>query len=98
MTMQPDTLIRRERVMGILNIKTQMKFRELLRKGLIPPAIGCYKKEQVWSNSIVQEYRRHMEVKEESFSNDLMYSVCIDGFTRLMDAGSMVIEVESETD
>lgn len=39
-----------------------------------------------------------MEIKEESFSNDLMYNVCIDGFTRLMDAGSMVIEVESETD
>ena len=44
--------------MGALGIKTEVEFRKMLKEGLIPPAVGQFKRTHLWSNSIVQTFRK----------------------------------------
>ena len=42
--MTPDFLVDRKVVMGALGIKTEVEFRKMLKEGLIPPAVGQFKR------------------------------------------------------
>ena len=59
--MTPDFLVDRKVVMGALGIKTEVEFHKMLKEGLIPPAVGQFKSTHLWSNSIVQTFRKYAQ-------------------------------------
>ncbi len=86
--MTPDFLISRDKVMGILDVKSATKFNKLKKDGAIPPAIGQFKRTHLWSNTIVQEFKKTADRKGVGYSRDLVETVCCEGLIRLTDNGT----------
>ena len=87
--MTPDFLVDRKVVMGALGIKTEVEFRKMLKEGLIPPAVGQFKKTHLWSNSIVQTFRKSVQELGVKGSRELVEEVYCDGLVRLTSQGTM---------
>ena len=87
--MTPDFLIERKSVMGALNIKSDTEFRKMLDDGLIPPAVGRYKRVHLWSNTIVQTFRKYAQELGVKGSRELVEKVYCDGLIRLTSEGTM---------
>ena len=87
--MTPDFLVDRKNVMGALGIKTEVEFRKMLKEGLIPPAVGQFKRKHLWSNSIVQTFRKCAQELGVRGSCELMEEICCDGLIRLTSQGTL---------
>ena len=87
--MTPDFLIERKVVMGALGIKTEVEFCKMLNEGLIPPAVGKFKRTHLWSNSIVEAFRKCAQELGVKGSRELVEEVCCDGLVRLTSQGTM---------
>ena len=87
--MSPDFLVERKVVMGALGIKTEVEFRKMLNEGLIPPAVGKFKRTHLWSNSIVQTFRKCAQELGVKGSRELVEEVYCDGLARLTSQGTM---------
>ena len=87
--MTPDFLVERKVVMGALGIKTEVEFRKMLNEGLIPPAVGKFKRTHLWSNSIVQIFRKYAQELSVKGSRELVGEVYCDGLVRLTSQGTM---------
>ena len=87
--MTPDFLIERKVVMGALGIKTEVEFRKMLKEGLIPPAVGQFKRTHLWSNSIVQTFRKFAQELGVKESRELVEEICCDGLIRLTSQGTL---------
>jgi len=81
--MKPDFLICRKKVMAILEIHSQPKFYELLKKGCIPPAWGQSKRTHLWSNALIHDINAKMLETGESFSKEMTDSLLIEALLRL---------------
>ena len=87
--MTPDFLVDRKNVMGALGIKTEVEFRKMLKEGLIPPAVGQFKRTHLWSNSIVQTFRKCAQGLGVKGSRELVEEICCDGLIRLTSQGTL---------
>ena len=87
--MTPDFLVDRKVVMGALGIKTEVEFRKMLKEGLIPPAVGQFKWTHLWSNSIVQTFRKSAQELGVKGSRELVEEICCDGLIRLTSQGTL---------
>ena len=87
--MTPDFLVERKVVMDALGIKTEVEFRKMLNEGLIPPAVGKFKRTHLWSNSIVQTFRKCAQELGVKGSRELVEEVYCDGMVRLTSQGTM---------
>ena len=87
--MTPDFLVDRKNVMGALGIKTEVEFRKMLKEGLIPPAVGPFKRNHLWSNSIVQTFRKSAQELSVKGSRELVEEICCDGLIRLTSQGTL---------
>ena len=87
--MTPDFLVDRKNVMGALGIKTEVEFRKMLKEGLIPPAVGQFKRTHLWSNSIVQTFRKSAQELGVKGSRELVEEICCDGLIRLTFQGTL---------
>ena len=87
--MTPDFLVDRKNVMGALGIKTEVEFRKMLKEGLIPPAVGQFKRTHLWSNSIVQTFRKSAQKLGVKGSRELVEEICCDGLIRLTSQGTL---------
>ena len=87
--MTPDFLVERKVVMGALGIKTEGEFRKMLNDGLIPPAVGKFKRTHLGSNSIVQTFRKCAQELGVKGSRELVEEVYCDGLVRLTSQGTM---------
>ena len=87
--MTPDFLVERKIVMGSLGIKTEVEFRKMLNEGLIPPAVGKFKRTHLWSNSIVQTFSKCAQELGVKGSRELVEEVYCDGLVRLTSQGTM---------
>ena len=83
--MNPDFLITREIAMGILDINNPNKFRDMIGDGLVPPAFGQYKRNHLWSNAIVRDFKSRMDNSGQSFGEKLVVDVTLDGLDRLIE-------------
>ena len=75
--------------MGALGIKTEGEFRKMLNDGLIPPAVGQFKRTHLWSNSIVQTFRKSAQELGVKGSRELVEEICCDGLIRLTSEGTL---------
>ena len=87
--MTPDFLVDRKNVMGALGIKTEVEFRKMLKGGLIPHAVGQFKRTHLWSNSIVQTFRKCAQELGVKGSRELVEEICCDGLIRLTSQGTL---------
>ncbi|MFZ9753844.1 MAG: hypothetical protein ACO3B3_09870 [Cyanobium sp.] len=87
--MTPDRMIDRQTVMGALDIKSYSEFRKMLNDGLIPPAVGQHKKTHLWSNTIVQTFRKYAQELGVKGSRELVEKVYCDALIRLTSEGTM---------
>ena len=87
--MTPDFLVDRKNVMGALGVKTEVEFRKMLKEGLIPPAVGQFKRTHLWSNSIVQTFRKSAQELGVKGSRELVEEICCDGLIRLTSEGTL---------
>ena len=87
--MTPDFLVDRKNVMGALGIKTEVEFRKMLKEGLIPPAVGQFKRTHLWSKSIVQTFRKCAQELGVKGSRELVEEICCDGLIRLTSQGTL---------
>jgi len=81
--MSPDFLIDRAKVMGILDIKSTVKFNAMRDDGVIPPAVGKFKRVHLWSNTIIQEFKKTADKQGGEYSRDLVATICCEGLIRL---------------
>ena len=87
--MTPDFLVDRKNVMGALGIKTEVEFRKMLKEGLIPPVVGQFKRTHLWSNSIVQTFRKSAQELGVKGSRELVEEICCDRLIRLTSQGTL---------
>ena len=87
--MTPDFLVDSKNVMGALGIKTEVEFRKMLKEGLIPPAVGQFKRTHLWSNSIVQTFQKCAQELGVKGSRELVEEICCDGLIRLTSQGTL---------
>ena len=87
--MTPDFLVDRKVVMGALGITTEVEFRKMLKEGLVPPAVGQFKRTHLWSNSIVQTFRKSAQELGVKGSHELVEEIYCDGLIRLTSQGTM---------
>jgi len=86
--MSPDFLIDRAKVMGILDIKSTVKFNAMRDDGVIPPAVGKFKRVHLWSNTIIQEFKKTADKQGGEYSRDLVATICCEGLIRLTENGT----------
>ncbi len=96
--MNPDFLIARDKVMGILDIKSVSQFNKLKMSGAIPPAVGRFKRIHLWSNTIVHEFKKTADKKGVEYSRALVETVCCDGLIRLTNNGTFNVNSNSLQD
>jgi len=75
--------------MGALGIKTEVEFRKMLKEGLIPPAVGKFKRTHLWSSSIVRTFRKCAQELGVKGSRELGEEIYCDGLIRLTSQGTM---------